>query len=106
MRYPSVKTIAKRLQLDVDQAMKIRKIMEDDRQSMLVAFSELSTILGASGSEVIEGRDGILSNDMVEYVNLGDPYYPTVMHDYKSSRWLIGAWGDVVERQQERFADR
>jgi hypothetical protein len=37
------------------------------------------------------------------YVNMGDAYTCTVIYDTRKDRWIVGSWGDVVERNEKRF---
>lgn len=39
------------------------------------------------------------------YVNMGDPYKPTLMFDTRTVRFLVGNWGDYIERHARRFAE-
>jgi len=39
------------------------------------------------------------------YVNMGDTYDTTLIYDYKTNRFVVSSWGDIVERQPRRFAD-
>lgn len=48
-------------------------------------------------------RDNFRHSHGIEYLNTGDPYTPTIMYDWHKDRWIVGAWGDEVERQPDRF---
>lgn len=43
------------------------------------------------GESLADGRDG----DTIFYVNVGDPYQPTLIFDYDKDRWTLACWGDL-----------
>ena len=40
------------------------------------------------------------------YVNMGDPYNATLIHDLRTRRFRISTWGDEQERAERRFGER
>ena len=119
MNYPSVKTIAERLaeplrkqgRFTLKQAAElIRVYMKtgDAHDQVDAALSDLNKILGGYGVESITDNqwDDFYANCGVLYVNMGDAYTPTVCFDTRAARWMICSWGDLVEGNPKRFADR
>jgi hypothetical protein len=43
------------------------------------------------------------SQDGLSYVNMGDTYDTTLLYDHKTGRFSVGSWGDIVEKQPDRF---
>jgi hypothetical protein len=39
----------------------------------------------------------------LEFVNMGDTYDTTLIYDFSTGRFYVGAWGDWVERYPRRF---
>jgi hypothetical protein len=49
------------------------------------------------------GVEGILDEEKgidLMYVNMGDPYIPTVLFDGSKNQFLAAAWGEVVEEKE------
>ena len=107
---PSVMTIARIPGITRDQAVSVRHAMYiyDTWQRCQRPFSGPPSIATVSG--VMQRIDEILQgygvkyipagkgkrSPSITYVNMGDTYETTVM--YVRGRFLIGAWGDIVER--------
>lgn len=34
----------------------------------------------------------------IEYVNMGEAHESTLIYDYRAQRWIVGTWGDIVEK--------
>jgi hypothetical protein len=102
MGYPSIKTLTDRLNIRPDTAKAIRRAMED--YTVKSALDNINAFLDGFGVESI-GDHSRPEFDGIEYVNLGDTYAPTVMFDHRSGRYIVGCWGDLVERQPRRFRD-
>ena len=56
-------------------------------------------MMSGNGVERISGRPGLM------FVNMGDTYDTTLIYDYKTNRFVVSSWGDIVERQPRRFED-
>ena len=81
-----------------------RKIRQVARRHGINAAMELANeILQGSGVECIWGYadpNSIREAPDIEYVNMGDPYAPTVIYDRVTGRFLWGeCWGNIVERR-------
>jgi len=81
-----------------------RKIRQVARQHGIDAAMELANeILQGAGVECIWGfadPNSFREAPDIEYVNLGDPYVPTVIYDRVTGRFLWGeCWGNIVERR-------
>ena len=119
MNYPSIKTIMIRLAEPLRKqdkhhpkiAAKIIRICMQraaDYRKLDAALEEINKILGGYGVEVLTDNrwDKYYSDCGVLYVNMGDTYAPTVCYDTRKERWMICSWGDLVEGDPKRFADR
>jgi hypothetical protein len=114
--YPSVKRIASMLNLDTDTARKVRGLMDgtidpytaegmDDlrRRSMYwnrndAKMHAIDRVLGTCG---VEGwADPTDYRHGVGYCNTGDTYAATIclITDDRGTRWYLGSWGDLAER--------
>lgn len=97
---PSVKTLSQ-LPITAEQAKLLRRIMvEADRptrmENALVIADEMMCTHG------VEGFRGL------SYCNTGETYNVTLMVDWRADgggRFLVGSWGDFVERNERRFRD-
>lgn len=110
MRLPSVKTIQEGLGVDSQVARGVRRVLEDYSDGLTcnatAALSRVDDLIGGHGVEYLRSRtDTFREARGVEYVNMGDPYRATVMFDLESERFIIGCWGDVVERDSRRFGE-
>jgi hypothetical protein len=117
MNIPSVKTIKQRLpwldkldRLDPDVAARaVREAMEWDKRHQgnfcLAALKRMNDVLETFGVEYIQSsQDTQYGSEGLSYLNTGGPYVPTVIYDHGKGKWIIGAWGDIVEREPRRFA--
>ncbi len=99
-RVPSVATIADRLGLERSQARTIRTALEraqDGETGPTAALKVADRVLDAHGVEHFS--DGRYT---VRYVNTGDAYTPTVLHDRKTDLFYVTSWGDYAEAQERR----
>jgi len=37
----------------------------------------------------------------IDYINMGDPYIPTILFNHLTRQFMVAAWGDIVERAEE-----
>lgn len=126
MRIPTAETI-QRTGCDRKTALKIRRVLDgrlDPRKAseacdrwvrecyhepskheqQLEAVNEL---LGGHGVEALDihesdyyADNGVRMCPMYSYVNMGDTYNTTILRDHKRHRWVVAAWGDVVEWEE------
>jgi hypothetical protein len=82
------------------QASEIKDLMEEGFIHRVLRRADEA--LNGHGVEYLNSRD---DTSPVAYVNRGDTYDTTLMFDYEKGRFLVGSWGDLVERQPRRFAD-
>lgn len=97
---PSVARMVKVLGLSKAQATELKNLMEEGYIHRTLNLAD--KVLDGFGREYLTPSNG---GNGVDYVNMGDAYTPTLMFDYEKSRFLVGSWGDLVERQPRRFAD-
>jgi hypothetical protein len=91
------------LPISKEQASALKGMM-DDGKSVSTILREADRVLNGHGVEYIDSReDTMRSRDGISYVNMGDTYDTTLLFDYKTGRFSVGSWGDVVERQPRRF---
>ena len=126
-RNPSVKTIETRLGLERKQALALRKLLDgradpesypgvekwvrrcyhrpSETELIMAAADEL---LEGHGVEALEGDyvDSYHQNIAFTYVNMGDPYVTTLVHDSAREQFLVCCWGDIAERMPSTEARR
>lgn len=97
MNIPSIKTIEDRLVVPRAMAREIRSLLERDRNGEN-ARKTLTLIEPLLVGHQTFGVESIYSTGMpsIAYINMGDTYDTTVMN--VGGRWVIGAWGDIVEK--------
>lgn len=67
------------------------------------ALDAVDVLLDGHGIEHLSSVDG---SDPIAYVNMGDPYIPTVLYDYEKNRFYVTDWGAIVEGDEDRFRER
>lgn len=112
MRKPSIKTLQTLPGVDRAKARELRAILEARREELeampageaLICASWyspttrklrlacLDAALGTYGAEAFWTRRG----ELVEYLNAGDTYTPTIVHFRGIYR--VACWGDIAER--------
>ena len=118
--YPSVSTIQTRLGISREKANQVRGLMDKSRiktrsfesvraweaqcfnkpewvERCLCAIDE---VIGGFGVEGIDGNDFVSPfwrHERIAYVNMGDPYAPTVIYDTAREKFYVCSWGDHVE---------
>jgi hypothetical protein len=67
-------------------------------------FRKINDVLGGHGIEVIHGRyiDRYHQDIQAEYVNMGNTYDTTVLHDNETGRIHVTSWGDWFERHEKQ----
>ena len=63
----------------------------------------IDVLLDGHGVEDLPTVDG---SETIAYVNMGDPYVPTVLYDYEKNRFYVTDWGAIVEGDEDRFRER
>jgi hypothetical protein len=94
---PAVKTLVDGLRISKADAQKLKDMMDTGAPRILQTADKM---MNGNGVERISGMGGGLM-----YVNMGDTYDTTIIYDYKTDRFVVSSWGDIVERQPRRFAD-
>lgn len=123
---PTAKTISERLPLPATDAKVIKAMMDGKVSAFDVAdalggvnvtarttYDLINTILkvankvmGGYGVEYLRSSDeDPYSASGIEYVNMGDTYYSTLMYDWDKKKFIAGSWGDQVEAQPRRFSE-
>lgn len=64
-------------------------------EQLLCALNE---VLGGYGVEYIANKHIPWKADYA-YINMGDTYAVTLLYKYATDSFLVGTWGDVVERK-------
>lgn len=65
-------------------------------EKIMEAVCELSDGFGTC--VIQDKRRSLEHGECIEYVNQGDTYAPTILHDPLIDRWWVGCWGDIAER--------
>ncbi len=73
-----------------------------DSRNLDWKLGRLNDVLDGYGVETIQGRfvNKLFRTTQALYINLGNPYEPTVLYDTEQGRFIIGAWGDWFERYE------
>lgn len=73
-------------------------------------LEEIDKLLETCGTEAIRGdwQNGYWGDIVAAYCNTGDAYALTVIHERgdgwnPAGRFLVGSWGDFVERNEKRL---
>lgn len=64
-----------------------------------IVMSAINDLLSGYGVEPLWGDDVYWPK--YQYVNLGDTYDTTIVHNLENDTYRITSWGDVVERDPE-----
>ena len=106
MAFPSVKTLTTRLPLSADQAAELRKLAADGRKPGVI-LAAADRMLGAHGVErIVPDRamnDPLCADRGIRYVNRGDSYDDTLIHDTRRDTWRVCSWAGIIEAQPARF---
>jgi hypothetical protein len=94
---PAVKTMSEGLRISKADAQRLKEMMDTGAPRILQAADK---VMNGHGVERISGVGGGLM-----YVNMGDTYDTTLIYDYKTNRFVVSSWGDIVERHPRRFED-
>jgi hypothetical protein len=109
-RVPTITHLQARLRLSYSAARDVRSHLKSAREcpiptadsAMDVALLNCSPLIGGHGVEHLATTD--IYDPGVSYVNMGDPYIPTIVYDARTGSLVLGAWGYLVENNQRRFA--
>lgn len=72
------------------------------------ALDLANTLLHADGVEAINGKhvDGYYQDIVALYVNMGDPYIPTLLYNTVTESFYLGGWGNWVESHERAYRIR
>ena len=100
MRLPSVPKLMS-IGIDKPTAVAVRAFLawivcrQYDRHPKSEDWATLNRMLGGFGDEYTpQGHNR--KSPAIHYINMGDTYATTLL--YVRSRWVVGCWGDIVER--------
>lgn len=67
----------------------------------------VNDILNGYGVETLNGRyvDAYYFNSQASYVNMGDTYIATILHDHEENKFIITSWGNFMECHPDRFPE-
>ena len=112
---PSIKTIESRLHNTLAKeysdtlkvAKEIRKQLESATSHNRIdkALEEINKLLHGYGVEPVRDNEfsGYYCDIGLLYVNMGDTYDMTVIYDTRNDSFKVCSWGDIVERDMNRF---
>jgi hypothetical protein len=99
---PSLKTLDERLNLRDEEGKSLRHFMQAGKPRAALDYANV--LMGGEGIEYApSSEDGPTQFTGLDYVNMGDTYDTTLIYDRKKRRFVVGAWGDLVEREPRRF---
>lgn len=110
-RSASIKALSEWLRITPAQARELKDAIDAGSRGRRAedAMRLADRLMEASGVEAIEGEDwidGFYGNIVATYVNTGDTYNPTLLHESKTGRFILTSWGDWVERNEKRYGIR
>jgi hypothetical protein len=110
MKLPSVKTIETLLSIEREKALRIRSFLEDYRDGKTcnprMALVRVDAVIKGHGVEhICSKQDTMREFNGLEYVNMGDPFKPTIYFDHRAGCFHVGSWGDVVQAHDYRFGE-
>lgn len=108
---PSEKTLREWLRLEPAQSRQLKKAMIAARsdRAMEDVMALADKLMNAYGVEAITGDyyvDGFYQDIVASYVNTGDTYNATLLHESETGRFIATSWGDWVERNERRYSIR
>lgn len=86
-----------------ETAKNLKEIISDGGRG---AMDKINTLIGGHGVEVIrspDAYDNYYGDAVAEYVNTGDTYNATVVHDIRTGKFLLTTMGDYVEKNEKRY---
>ena len=123
---PSQAALSEHLKLGVDAASSLKSLMSAHADAVKVAeemgllkgfYNDptpqeaimliANQLMGGYGVEAVEGIyvSSYSQNFQIDYVNMGDTYKTTLIHDNVTDKFLIGSWGGFVETHPKRFPE-
>lgn len=72
-------------------------------------MTALNDLLDAYGVEVIRDEnhwDKYYGNAVLEYINMGDPYAATIVHDLATDEYHVMSWGDAQEAYEQGIIEQ
>lgn len=111
---PSTKAIRQAFpkisEADAKQLMRMMKESAGGDQSVEDTLEFANELLGGYGVESISAEfadrpGGYWMDSQAAYVNLGDTYDVTILHDNLAGEYLITSWGDWYEGLEQEFAE-
>jgi hypothetical protein len=99
---PSLKMLEARLNLGGEEGKSLKHFMQVGQRKAALDYA--NQLLDGDGIEYIPSeQDTMRSRAGLEFVNMGDTYDTTLIYDFSTGRFYVGAWGDWVERYPKRF---
>lgn len=110
-RSASVKALSEWLRITPAQARELKDAIDAGSRGRRAeeAMQLADRLTEAHGVEAIEGEewiDNYYGNIVASYVNMGDAYSPTLVHESKTGRFILTDWASWVERNQKRYGIR
>ena len=114
MRLPTAKTLQRIKGMEVEQARKLRAVLEEHfgqaprptYDKVHAALMAADRIIGGHGVEYIRHKkdaDDFTRAYGLDYVNLGDTYDCTLVFNWLTQTWYVSSWGDIVERNMNAY---
>lgn len=106
LRHYGTKTLARDLNIDLDQAVKLLTARKDGH-----GLKTFDAILSAHGVERVESKkdrnascacdSSLFDNHSFLYVNMGDSYIPTIIMYH--GKFFVACMADLVEKYPNRY---
>jgi len=75
--------------------------LHDPAEKIMQEIDNLITDSNGLEALTVEGEyvDNYYYNIVATYINRGDPYRTTILHDSKTGEFLLMSWGDFLEKK-------
>lgn len=61
-------------------------------------LAAINDALDGYGVEALDRDPGWFPYPEYSYVNMGDTYTTTILHQHTTGRWIVSDWGSIAER--------
>ena len=92
-------TLAKQIRAELERIKERAGHLRPSAAQVNYHFQVIDKLLRTHGIERIEDRHG----HIIDYINTGDTYTPTLLYNRLTGTLSIGSWGDIVERHMSDY---
>lgn len=103
MKLPSVKTLS----AITDKSLALRAMLEryrDGKSTLQQVMDFVDALISGHGVEYIRHKKDTMRQAFgITYVNMGDPYIPTLMFVHALGTFHVGSWGTFIEKDSDNY---